>query len=823
MIYLATYVVIIFTCQLVIILQNGPLWWIFILWGGLLFLILLKHYFFYLPQDHPHFIRKKKFYFMIVVALLFLCISSIYLNWFLSKQGSPIIQPMLLEVHLLEEGERITTEVAGRIASPLDKDGNRIRFHLDVEQIGEASFSQKERVILSYYAQTVEQLEAFYPLQVGDTWHGSVEWRKPDRARNPGAFDYQQYLAYQQIYFLGNIVENSWGWEANLNKLSPMVQLQSFRSVWMEQVDRIFSVDTAPIVKALTIGYREDLDHDLQRLYQQFGIIHLLAISGLHVGIIIWGLYRILLLVQLTREKALFILLLFIPLYIVISGAQPSVVRAGLMAMLAVLAIRFHWWKHSLLGLYLVYLITLLYNPYQIFHIGYQLSFLVTFALITVYPILSRTLILSKKDSINRYIAVAITAQIASLPVVLFHFYQISPISLLLNLVLVPLYSFFFIPAAFFIIIISFILPSFIELIIFTYEWSMNVVHQLLYYLYRFPRSILFTGKPAMWWLLLYSFTCVIAFIFMERKKNELALLCILTLPMLVIIQISLPLMDKNAHIMLLDVGQGEAIVIELPYRKEVMMIDLGGNVSFAQEDWMRRRKEFEVGRDIIMPYLRYRGINRLDKVIISHGHYDHYGGIEGLLGQIEMKGVYRGPIMPQSPVEREWLSRIVEHNIPIYTLMEGDHWGNEDYYFHLLFPPRRDTLQTTTNQLHDYNLVLWNKIYQTSFLWTGDVEERGELYIAGNYPQLQADVLKVAHHGSVTSSSDAWLDHIDVQYALISVGRNNRYGHPHLEVVQRLEGRELQIWRTDLHGGIGLIVTPYELQIVPTLQGQSN
>jgi competence protein ComEC len=289
--------------------------------------------------------------------------------------------------------------------------------------------------------------------------------------------------------------------------------------------------------------------------------------------------------------------------------------------------------------------------------------------------------------------------------------------------------------------------------------------------------------------------------------------------PLLLTLLLVLPYLDQNAYVTILDVGQGDAIVIETPYRQEVVLIDVGGSVRLYREDWQEPSQPFEVGRDVILPYLKYRGINHVDKIVISHGHYDHWGGLEGLLGQIPIGMVIHPPLAPQSDPEKEWLAKIQHKQIPLYFVDRGDGWRTADAQFLVLYPEVDDQFKHYADHVHRYNLVLWNKIYNTTFLWTGDVEEEGEHDILDTYPHLETDVLKVAHHGSRTSSSERWLERIKPDVSVISAGRFNLYGHPHEEVLWRLGQSGSTLFNTAWHGAIFIVVKPSGYSIVPTLQ----
>jgi competence protein ComEC len=830
--YICSYFIVIFTIQLIFILRQASSLWLLALWSFLFFMIFIFRKKLAYPQDHPHVQARQYIIIITLMCLLLLSLSHLFFYTYVQNHKDSVITEQLQPAEKVghgdqnlqkenQEREPVKALLSGKITSTVESDGDRIRFDLKVGRVNEEKLGRQETVRVSRYINDLDEKMSFEALAKGDYWEGFVQLTVPSQARNPGAFDYKEYLYQKHIHYVGTITDAKWTYAHDSSWKGKFTYfLDRQRHVWMNQVERIFSDQTAPIVQAMTVGYRSELDQQLMVMYQELGIIHILAISGLHVGIMLWALYWGLSRFPLTRESILTIMFLFIPFYMYISGAQISVVRAGLMGMIAIICLRYNLWKHSLLALYAVYMMILFYNPYALYHIGFQLSFLVTFALIIAYhPVFRLFSKLGWPEWVGQIVGVSLIAQLASLPIILYHFYQFSPFSLLINILLVPLYSIVYIPGAFFITLLSFIHIDVLQLAIFVYESTLHFLHEMLHWVHSFSFSTIHVGKPSSWWLTLYFLLFLTWLIQLEIKRWMRSWLVLLLLMVLVPLQIMLPYVDQEAKIMLLDVGQGEAIIIELPYRKEILLIDVGGQFQIPKEDWKKRSREFEVGRDILLPYLRYRGINQIDKIIVSHGHYDHFGGIQGILGQVKIGKVLRSPIPPHSEYEKDMLKKLNDHSIPVYGLGQGDHWGTKQVNFQVLFPKKQDKPIESISNLHDYNIVLWNKIYQTVFLWTGDIEEMGEQKILNHYPQLKADILKVAHHGSNTSTSGGWVQQLEPKAALLSLGINNRHGHPHTNVVQRLEDMGTTMYRTDVHGGVLIKVSPKSVIIFPTLQ----
>ncbi|UOE95631.1 DNA internalization-related competence protein ComEC/Rec2 [Alkalihalobacillus sp. LMS39] len=671
--------------------------------------------------------------------------------------------------------------LSGQIHSMPSIDGDRLRFELKT--------NDKEKVQVQYYLHSVEEQHQLRQLKKGMRCTLRGELRKPAPATNFNGFDYEQYLYEKGIHLVFTPTAFESCHNGRWNGINELIEL---RQKGIESVRTSIPEPTAGIVAALVYGDRSFMEEDVLQAYQRLGIIHLLAVSGLHVGLVSGAIYFLLIRIGVTRERTIDILLLILPVYIVIAGGAPSVIRAATMVMIALLFKRL---KKNIQPLDLVSIIGMIYllvQPFSLFHIGFQLSFLTTIAL------LLSVFMLKEKSYVQLLFFVTGISQLISLPFILHYFYEISVLSVPLNFIFIPLVSFIILPLS---ILLTLLLPvstgasQFVTAIL---TPLIHVSHMFLLYVDSFSFGKFSVGKlPSSLVVALFG---TIAFLLMrsERKtmKNRLILPILLVTLILVAAKIA-PYVNENGEITVLDVGQGDCILIEFPYRKSVYLLDAGGLVAFNNEKWREKIRTFEVGKDVVLPYLKSKGITKIDKLILSHGHYDHIGGVESLLGEVEIKEVLYSQGVVEGEFEKQLLQQLYESGSSIRFIGEGERWKEGEAQFIVLSP------QGHEQSLNNRSIVIYAFIGGYRWLFTGDLEQEGETRIIQEYTALPVDVLKVGHHGSKTSSTPLFVEHISPSIALIPVGKQNRFGHPHPDVIKGLEEKGIIIYRTDQHGAI--------------------
>lgn len=650
----------------------------------------------------------------------------------------------------------------------------------------------------------------FSPPGLFDSCSFKGELSVPSRARNPYAFDYSRYLYEQGIHWIIEVEKENLICEQVSNPW--LMQLRNWRNDGISGLGAIEGEHTAALMTALVFGDRTYMPEDKMDYYRQLGILHLLAVSGLHVGLVTMGMFYLLYRCGVTRETAALTVFCMLPVYMFIAGGAPSVIRASLSCMLILLTVRFRWKVKSVDILSLVCMGLLLVNPFYLFHLGFQLSFLTSFALLMskrIFTDSSRLKIVAK---------VTIIAQLISLPLTLYHFYEFSLFMLPANILFVPFVSLWVLPMSFFTVIFQWVFPPLAELSYSLVSYSLNIMDYVLVKVSQIPWGTIVLGRPAEGVVWLMMGTIIAAKVLFETKKTAKRAAGSALVVSVIAFHALQPYFNSNASVTVLYVGQGEAIVIELPHRKGVYLIDTGGVYPWGDEASERDPgASTGPGKYAIEPFLKGKGIGTIDKLILTHGDFDHVGEVCYLSDRFNITSSYY-PLASSFPDEaKRSLSCLADEGVPVNQVRRADSWQVGNDWFYILHPEGGETEE------NNRSIVLLASLNDVTFLFTGDLEEEGEITLISNYPHLTADVLNAGHHGSATSTNEAFLDQVAPDTVLISSGENNRFNHPHPEVIERLGERDIAVYRTDRHGAVELVVRDGEYEVAVTVEEQPS
>lgn len=799
----------------------------------------------------------------------------------------------------LENSETRDGTARGMIASSPEQDGDSVQFKLKLHtwkqrESQAPAAALEELVLVNLKLSSKQELEVIEHWKYGQetTIHGSLT--EPSTATNFGSFDYRAYLRSKHIYWVlkaegaasVTIEDRSpeWSW-MDIPQMGAS-KLEEYRQYGADLYRQLFSENESSYLEGLVLGLRSGLDPYIEQSFAQLGLTHVLAISGLHVGVFIGSCLLLLRLCRFTRETSLLIVICLIPLYVLFTGASPSVIRAGMMSMLSLIGLRQGWLRDGLHLLSAALLFMLWWEPYYALDVGFQLSFAVTAGLIVGVSPFQRMMPSRWPRWLSSSIAVTIVAQLVSFPLTIYYFNQVSLLSLLTNFILVPFISLIVLPLASITLILAVISVDIARpiawLVTLCDQWTFTAVDWLA----DLEGTLIIWPKLPLWWLLMYYMLLGVLLHIRSLWEHDRQFKLLGgqdqdTVPLEEFIQVPLTrrrpwgwmIMAPCSLLLLLllygytagrptatiisflDVGQGDSTLIQTASGRNIL-IDGGGTISFIKpgDEWRMRRQPYEVGEDRLVPLLKQRGIRHLDAVILTHGDSDHAGGLRAVLRHISTDRLIMNGTWKSSALLTELYQLALEKQIPIMSWDSSDQWMLDDVtMLHVLSPILRDEAglphstgadaHRLTDESHqnDASLVLMLTIHSSdaadrkggfAMMFTGDAgvkEEKAILYAeeqklselskraAGIKPgiwPIQLDVMKVGHHGSGTSTGDAWIEHWKPSISTISAGKNNRYGHPDDNVVERLEANGSLIYRTVQDGEIQIMVLESGLKL---------
>lgn len=648
-------------------------------------------------------------------------------------------------------------------------------------------------------AEFYSKLHPGYSVELKGTYYKGRE------ERNPGEFDYDAYLKSKGI--TGIIYINNFRdvkiLSHNKNLFNDFIF--SVRKFIDEKIYKYHSLNTAALLRGLLLADRGEISYETKTEFINSGVIHVLAVSGLHVGYI--ALIFLLLFGRLNIFLRSIITIAGLFLFMIITGVPPSVFRATVMAIIIIIAFLTNRSTNLFNSLAIAALIILAINPAEIYNPGFQLSFAAVLSIAVIYPLIEKKINeFHIKNKSLRYIllfiGVSLSAQIGTLPLTLIYFGKVSLIALLTNLMVIPAIG-VIIAVAIFTIIVSTILPflavyfasandlfSFLMLSLISYSGQLSFSH-LVIYRYSIIDAFVF-----------YTFVSVFIYFF-NSFKNRIAKLILFSIIIFNIVLYSSvddeELLPENyLNVVMIDIGQGDSFLIKFPNGKTAL-ID-AGNVTI----------NFDNGERVIKPLLGYLGIDKIDYAIVSHIDSDHYAGFVSLIQKDLIERIYKPAIDSSITKDVKFEKFIRDKNIPVMHFSRGtvDIGNCRLYILNNNFTFANSNV--TSNNLSGLIKLVYGN---TSFLFTGDIETKMENFYVNQYHQfLKSDVLKVAHHGSKTSTSKIFLEYVHPKIALVSAGVINQFNHPAKEIIERLKNAGSKIFRTDKEGAVLLRSDGYSI-----------
>lgn len=646
----------------------------------------------------------------------------------------------------------------------------RVRIFPDTIKVNGDSLSFRGksagRIFQVYYKlQSEEEKEAFQTLT--DLYEIELEGKlsEPEGQRNFGGFDYQAYLKTQGIYQTLNIkkiqsLQKVGSWDIGEN-------LSSLRRKAVVWIKTHFPDPMRNYMTGLLLGHLDTDFEEMNVLYSSLGIIHLFALSGMQVGFFMDGFKKLLLRLGLTQEKLKWLTYPFSLIYAGLTGFSASVIRSLLQKLLA---------QHGVKGLdnfALTVLILFIIMPNFFLTAGGVLSCAYAF-------ILTMT---SKEEEVFKAIArESLVISLGILPILSFYFAEFQPWSILLTFVFSFLFDLVFLPLLSILFALSFLHP--VIQLNFIFEWLEGIIRLVSQVA---SRPLVF-GQPNAWLLILLLISLALVY---DLRKN---IKRVAGFSLLIVGLFFLTKHPLENEVTMLDVGQGESIFLRDATGKTIL-IDVGGKVESDKtiEKWQEKATNSNAQRTLI-PYLKSRGVDKIDQLILTNTDKERVGDLLEVT-----KAFHVGEILVSkgSLKQKEFVAELQATQIKVRSVTVGEHLAIFGSQLEVLSPRK------IGEGGHEDSIVLYGKLLDKHFLFTGNLEEKGEKDLLNQYPDLEVDVLKAGQHGSKKSSSSAFLEQLKPEMTLISVGKSNRTKLPHQETLTRLEGINSKVYRTDQQGAI--------------------
>ena len=783
-----------------------------------------------------------------LIALTFLIIALIASSLFLSSRlriphfmvifflvGILLVQNKDQHSELLSlanRGAKVIVEGTVREQPRISNEGGR--FVLRSDRIFIEGIGQKVREDLQ--VNIFQNMRVFSP---GEKIRFPAKLRPFNNFNNPGRYNYESAMKLRGISCTASVSDGRKVVLIGEGELEfPLEILEKARRPIRSFFRSALSPRNDALFRALILGERQGIDPELREIFNKTGLGHVLAVSGLHIGLVAWlaftlvkGLLSLsygLALKADIRKVAAIITVFPVVAYTCLAGFHVSSQRAMIMALAYLFSIIIGREKEVWSTLSLAALVVLAVNPYALFTVSFQLSFCAVVGILWLAPILYRKIPMPEETGGMRNTilqplyahliglsVVTLSAVIFLLPIISFYFHRVSLVSIPANLTVVPILGLWVIPMGL-LAAMSLPIPFLADVFIGLGALGLDAMIGIIHFWGRFPWAAFWVITPSLLEGLLFYGLLLIGFSVKHRSWKRIALLLILVLfAGDISYWIYRTRFDTNFTVTYLDVRQGNAALIQFP-GKERMLIDGGG---FSQDN-------FDVGRMVIAPFLFRSKILQIDYLVLTHPQSDHLNGLRFIASNFRPKEFWHNGDKGESRSFKDLMKILNEKRTKKVTPADWKESreisGVQIELLHPLSERGEIPISQKGLSLNDNSLVLKFSFKGTSFLFPGDLERAGEEVVMSNSGSLlKSDILLAAHHGARNSSSQSFLERVRPNICVISSGSSNPFSFPHPETLQRLTDIGCRTIRIDQKGAVEISVGPDRFNIRSYLGGE--
>ena len=700
----------------------------------------------------------------------------------------------------------------GRVAEEPEwiEDGLRLRLAAESATVRDTVYSIRGAVLVRFWK--------FRPqVDYGDRLVIRLNLRRPHPARNPGAFDYRAFLKRKGIHAMGSVFRTEQVLDTRSGRggwLWTYVVLPVRRGV-RRGVANNLSGGPAGLLNGVLLGEKRGVPDTVRTAFTRAGVNHVLAVSGLHVGLIAAVVFFGLGALGCGRRTTAWATVCGVSLYALVTGLSPSVVRAAMMCAITIWGRLGNTQGEGLNSLGLAALVILVFRPQDLFDVGFQLSFSATGGILLLYRPIRAWLPAGGTGGLAHWVwsplAVSVAAQVGTLPFVLTYFGLLSVVSVLANLVVVPLMA-AAVALGLLGVIVFHVSPPVAALLNGANWLVLTGAIQTAGWFAGPAWAAVEVPRPG--WTTVGLYLCAVLFILPEARSQRWG-------RRIVIVALSLANLwvwsdrwprDAGLRLLVLDVGQGDGIFLRFPNGR-TMLVDGG-----------QRAVNIDMGERVLIPFLKAERISRIDVLVASHPHSDHIGGFVTLLETIKVGWYLDAGQYYDSWTARRIRTLIREKGIRYAAVEAGDRLAGLGGVDALVLHPTPDYVSKSGPApmgLNNGSLVIRLTYGGSAVLLTGDIEHETDSDLLRWGDRLHAQVLKAAHHGSRTSSSAAFLNGVRPELAAVSCGIRNRFRHPSPDVIQRYEAMGISIYRTDLMGAVDIRIDEEGIDARGWLEGR--
>ena len=594
--------------------------------------------------------------------------------------------------------------------------------------------------ILAYYYNNIN-------VSLGDKIivKGSLEFFNDNT--NFNLFNYRKYMLSKNTYYKMNV--------SNIDLVSKNNNI--LYKIKNYLINRINKIRRSDYLNLFILGDNSYVKDNIKDSYSTNGISHLFSVSGMHISLLSSTILFILNKIRRTNANYI-VVILFLLLFMFLTNFTPSVIRATFLFIFIYLNKLLKLNLSTFKILLIIMCVVLINNPYNIYSVGFLFSYIISLYLILFSKIVNRY-----KNYFIKIFVTSFISFLASIPILINNFFSINLLTILNNIIFVPIVSVIVFPFS----LITLLIPK----LDFIYKIIINILEKLSLFISNFKIEIIL--KHASLFVIL-GYYILITFILYKILKNKYKYIVLLIIVLFIHTNINY-IIRKN-YIIFIDVGQGDSTLIYM--KNKNTLVDTGGNIYF------------EIYNNIIS-YLKSEGIKKINYLVLTHGDYDHMGEAINLVNNFKVEKVIFN-CGEFNELEQNLIKVLDKKKIPYYSCIKELNIDNSKLYF---------LNNKDYGNENDNSSVIYTELNNHKFLFMGDAGLEVEEDLIEKYNLQDIDVLKVGHHGSKTSSSEEFIDNITPKYSIISVGKNNRYGHPNKEVLNNLQ--DSKVYRTDQDGSI--------------------